>query len=106
MLAIRGEARCALKQWAAGAADLAQSLQLARKVRVDSGADNPVLARLMGAQGLCELGAGRRGAARGRALLQRAGAAAGRSAEPLRSGGLPGRGRHGFVTAAAEHARF
>lgn len=69
-LAIRGEARCAQRQWAAGAADLAQSLQLARKVRVDSGADNPVLARLMGAQGLCELGAGRRGAAA--ALLQQA----------------------------------
>lgn len=70
VLAIRGEALCALKQWMPGAADLAQSLQLARKVRVDSGADNPVLARLMAAQGLCELGAGRRAAAS--ALLQQA----------------------------------
>jgi eukaryotic-like serine/threonine-protein kinase len=75
VLAIRGEARCALKQWQAGSADLARSLQLARKVRVDSGPDDPVLARLLAAQGWCELGAGQRRTAaalagQARAILQ------------------------------------
>jgi serine/threonine-protein kinase len=69
-LAVRGEARCAQKQWRAGAADLARSLQLARQVRADSGPDDPVLARLLAAQGLCEMGAGRLVAAA--ALLQQA----------------------------------
>jgi hypothetical protein len=88
-LAIRGEARCALRQWRAGAADMAQSVQLARKVRVDSGPDNPVLARLLAAHGLCELGAGRRAAAatllrQAQAILQARPEAAPYFAEPAR----------------------
>jgi len=74
-LAIRGEARCALQQWRAGAADLERSLQLARKVRIDSGPNDPVLARLLAANGLCQAGLGERHAAqdfaqRAQAVLQ------------------------------------
>ncbi len=74
-LAIRGEARCALQQWRAGAADLELSLQLARKVRIDSGPNDPVLARLLAASGLCQAGLGAQQAAQdfaaqARAILQ------------------------------------
>jgi eukaryotic-like serine/threonine-protein kinase len=71
-LAIRGEARCALQQWRAGAADLERSLQLARKVRVDSGPDDPALARLLAASGLCQAGLGANRAAQDRARQARA----------------------------------
>ena len=71
-LAIRGEARCALRQWRAGAADLAHSLQLARKVRVDSGPDDPALGRLLAANGLCQAGLGELRAAQDSARQARA----------------------------------
>jgi len=88
-LAIRGEARCALKQWRAGAADLEHSLRLARKVRADSGPNDPVLARLLAADGLCQWGAGNRQAAaalaaQAAAILQARPEAAAYFAEPAR----------------------
>jgi len=71
-LAIRGEARCALQQWRAGAADLERSLQLARKVRIDSGPDDPALGRLLAASGICQAGLDAHSTARALARQARA----------------------------------
>ncbi|MGM9483384.1 protein kinase domain-containing protein [Roseateles sp. NT4] len=62
-LAVRGEARCALQQWRAGADDLTRSLALARTTRADSGPDDPAVARLLAASGLCQWGLGEKRAA-------------------------------------------
>jgi serine/threonine-protein kinase len=68
-LALRGEARCALKQWVAGLADLQASLALAARTR-----DDPLdseIGRLHAVTGHCALGQGDVATAREQADLAR-----------------------------------